>query len=147
MVFNCWKNIKHLKIHNLLSAPAHSARNIHQPYVFGSYVTVDYLTLHEHCLLPPVAATKLVLRHVTVCLQAPWSGLCLHRKVVYCMSPAYDQNYPLYPDNAFSLWAETQEQLWWVFFSDEHLDNSLKCSRAPDAIDPVVWAESHKLHT
>lgn len=56
-------------MHNLLSVVAHSARNIHQPYVFGSYVTEDYLTLHEHRLLPPVAATKLILRHVTGCYK------------------------------------------------------------------------------
>lgn len=56
-------------MHNLLSAPAHSARSVRQPYVFGSYVTEDYLTLHEHRPLPPVVATKLVLRHVAGCYK------------------------------------------------------------------------------
>lgn len=39
-------------MHNLLSALARGARNIRQPYVFGSYVTVDYLTsMNIDCFL------------------------------------------------------------------------------------------------
>ena len=73
-------------MHNLLSAPAHSARNIRQPYVFGSYVTADYLTLHEHSLLPPVAATKLVLRHVTGCYKHHEADPAFTVRVLYLPS-------------------------------------------------------------
>lgn len=106
MAFNCWKNIKHLKMHNLLSAPANSARNIRQPYVFGSYVTVDYLTLHEHCLLPPVTVAKLVLRHVTGCYKHHEVDPAFTERLFIVSPQPTSKNYPLYPDNAFLLWAE-----------------------------------------
>lgn len=99
MAFNCWENIKHLKRHNLLSAPAHSARDIRQPYVFGSYVRVDYLTLHEHCLLPPVEATKLVL---TGCYKHHEVDSAFTKKLFIASLQPVSKTSPLYPDNPLS---------------------------------------------
>lgn len=147
MAFNCWKDIKHLKMHNLLSAPAHSARNIRQPYVFGSYVTADYLTLHEHWLLPPVAATKTCSQACHWMLQAPWSGLCLHSKGIVSPQPM-SKTTPYTLIMPSPLWTERAKSNFDEFSLALNIwITLLKYSRAPDAIYPVVRVESCKPHT